>query len=170
MLQLKRISPAAIPEALEKALRYRLLNEPHEADSICRDVLAIEPANQAAVITLLLALTDQFPTEFTSALEESKRVLARLEGQYESAYYEGIIHERWANAQLNRNMPLEFAAYWFREAMRCYERAEKLSKPEVPDAVLRWNTCARYLQQHPQETGQPQQDQDVEDFADEVPR
>jgi hypothetical protein len=60
MLELKRIPPSAVQPALEKALRYRLLSEPGEAESICRDVLAVDPDNQEALVTLLLALTDQF--------------------------------------------------------------------------------------------------------------
>ena len=43
---LKPISPEAIPEALQKAERYRLLNEPAQAESLCQDVLAVEPNNQ----------------------------------------------------------------------------------------------------------------------------
>jgi hypothetical protein len=37
MFELKPLSQAAIPAALEKAMRYRLLNEPGEAASICQD-------------------------------------------------------------------------------------------------------------------------------------
>ena len=170
MLQLKCITKTAIPDALEKALRYRLLNEPLETESICRDVLAVDPQNHAALVTLLLALTDQFPTEFTRALEESKKVLGQLSGDYDRAYYEGIIHERWANAQLSRNMPQAFALGWYREAMRCYEQAEKLSTPDAPDAVLRWNTCVRFLQQHQQVESQPDEVRDIEnEFTDDVP-
>lgn len=49
-----------IPEALQKAERYRLLNEPRLAESICQDILDIEPDNRKAIITMLLAITDQF--------------------------------------------------------------------------------------------------------------
>ena len=54
MRELKPISTAAVPAALEKALRYRLLNEPAEAESICRDVLLADPGNQEALVTLVL--------------------------------------------------------------------------------------------------------------------
>ncbi|MBP87164.1 MAG: hypothetical protein CMJ64_10670 [Planctomycetaceae bacterium] len=145
MLEPKRIPNEAIPVALEKALRYRLLNEPAEAESICRDVLLVDPDNQAASITLLLAITDQFETEFATALEEANRVLQQIHGEYEQVYYEGIINERWAKAQSARGMPGDFAFGWMRKAMRCYEKAEQLSKPADPDALLRWNTCARFL-------------------------
>jgi hypothetical protein len=47
MVELKRLSAEGIPAALEKALRYRLLNEPAEAESICHDVPHIDPENQA---------------------------------------------------------------------------------------------------------------------------
>src|SRR5215469_9588980 len=58
--QLKRISTDAIEEAVAKAELYRSLNEPEEAESICRDILAIEPNHQLAARLLGLALTDQF--------------------------------------------------------------------------------------------------------------
>jgi hypothetical protein len=45
------------------------LNEPLEAESICRDVLEIEPDHQEALAALLLALTDQF----TRGLEDRYR-------------------------------------------------------------------------------------------------
>ena len=60
MFDLKRLSTSAIPSALAKAERYRLLNEPGEAESICEDVLQVDPENQKALVTLLLARTDQF--------------------------------------------------------------------------------------------------------------
>ena len=41
--ELKSISEKSIPEALAKVERYRLLNEPGLAESICLDILAIVP-------------------------------------------------------------------------------------------------------------------------------
>ena len=46
MSDLKALSREAIPAALEKAERYRLLNEPGEAESICLDILQADPENQ----------------------------------------------------------------------------------------------------------------------------
>ena len=46
--ELKGLSKTAIPAALERAEKYRLLNEPVQAESICRDILATEPDNQHA--------------------------------------------------------------------------------------------------------------------------
>lgn len=171
MLELKRISKEAMPAALEKALRYRLLNEPTEAESICRDMLLVDPDNRAASITLLLAITDQFETKFATALEEANRVLQQIQGEYEQAYYEGIIHERWAKAQSARGMPDDFAFDWMRKAMRCYEKAEQLSKPDDPDALLRWNTCARFLDRNEQaKPSYASSTRDVEaSFGDDVP-
>jgi hypothetical protein len=148
MFEPKPIRMEAVPAALEKALRYRLLNEPVEAESICRDVLAVDPDNQEALVTLVLALTDQFDHQFAQALVLAKQVLPRLEGDYERAYYEGIVYERWAKAQLDRGLPADAATNWLREAMRCYELAEQLSGPDEPDAILRWNACVRELDRH----------------------
>ena len=59
-LQLKPISEEGIPEAISKAELYRYLNEPGEAESICRDILVVDAENQMALRQLGLALTDQF--------------------------------------------------------------------------------------------------------------
>ena len=75
MFQLKPIAKTSIPRALEKAERYRLLNEPRQAESICLDILAVDSSNQAALIILLLALTDQFG-ESADAHERARDTLA----------------------------------------------------------------------------------------------
>ncbi len=145
MLEPKRIPHDAIPDALEKALRYRLLNEPHEAESICHDVLDSEPDNQKALVTLLLAITDQFENHAAKGLDAATEIVSQLSSQYEQAYYMGIVLERWGKAQLARDMPPDFAVGWFRNALRQYELAESLSSLGDPDAILRWNACARIL-------------------------
>ncbi len=146
MVELKPISKSGIPGALEKATRYRLLNEPLEAESICRDVLAVDPENQEALLTLLLAVTDEFDKELAGALNDANLLLPRINGGYERAYYEGIINERWGNAQLSKTGQTSIG--WYRAAMRCYAKAEELSEPGNDDAVLRWNTCVRITQRY----------------------
>jgi hypothetical protein len=146
--ELKTLSPDAVPRALEKAVRYRLLNEPGEAASICLDVLAADAGNQEANTTLILALTDQFEgEEGTAALGEAWECLERIQDEYSHYYYAGMIWERRAKARLRRGMPdAGVRAYeWLREAMVCYERAESVRPAGNDDAVLRWNACARLI-------------------------
>jgi hypothetical protein len=146
--ELKTLSPDAVPRALEKAVRYRLLNEPGEAASICLDVLAADAGNQEANATLILALTDQFEGEAgTAALTEAWECLERMPDEYSHYYYAGIIWERRAKARLHRGMPdAGFRAYeWLSEAMACYERAEAVRPAGNDDALLRWNACARLI-------------------------
>jgi hypothetical protein len=147
MFELKPLSPEAIPAALEKAERYRLLNEPWHAESICRDILRQDPGNQDALIALFLSLTDQFKSDGGKRLESAKEVLGRLEGEYERAYYEGIIWERRGTALLARKGPGAGPIIYarLREAMDCYERADPLRPPGDDSARLRWNTCARLI-------------------------
>lgn len=145
MLEPKQISVESVPAALDKALRYRLLNEPLEAESICRDILAVQPDNQQALVTMLLALTDQFERQFAPSLESVKQLLPQLQGEFEREYYLGITLERWGKAQMAQNVPREIASGWLRQAMRHYENAISLAKADDPDAILRWNTCARIL-------------------------
>jgi hypothetical protein len=83
---LKPISREGVPAALRKAERYRLINDPSSAESICRDVLTVDPGNQQALVTLLLAITDQFAGAPTEGNDESilrwntcVRLLARHE-------------------------------------------------------------------------------------------
>ncbi len=145
MFELKPISRDAIPEALAKVERYRLLNEPWQAESICLDVLRVEPQNARALVMLLLSLTDQFGKGVSQA--RAREVLPQLNGDYERAYYAGIVAERWAESLLRQGAPgAGFSAYQsLREAMEHYERAESLRPPGNDDALLRWNTCARIL-------------------------
>ena len=144
MLKLKSISREGIPRALEKVERYRLLNEPEEAESICLDILQIEPENQPALIALLLSLTDQFDRKIPDA--NIQELLGRLRGEYERAYYTGIICERKAKVSLKRqSRGTGLVTNWLREAMKWFEKAEAVRPPGNDDAVLRWNSCARII-------------------------
>lgn len=145
--ELKTLSPEAVPRALAKAERYRLLNEPGEAESICLDALEIEPDNQEALAMLLLALTDQFAGDLRNSVTEAFNVVARLHHEYERAYYTGIIYERRAKAQLHNGTPgCGPRAYeWLRDAMVWYEKAEAIRPAGNDDALLRWNACARLI-------------------------
>ena len=151
MFELKRLSKEAIPQALAKAEHYRLLSEPLEAESICRDILEVEPDNQQALVTLLLALTDKFKHQLNPAFAEAQEVLGRLGDQYCQAYFGGIMYERRAKVHLNREVPGSghLAYEWFRKAMDSYENALTSCSPGNQDAILRWNTCARILMQNP---------------------
>src|SRR4030081_2721112 len=103
MFDLKPISRDAIPEALEKAVRYRLLNEPAEAESICLDILRIDPDNQEALVTMLLALTDQLA--FAGTASRAKAVVSMLKSGYDRAYYSGIVCERSSKALFDHGAP-----------------------------------------------------------------
>ena len=147
MFELKPLSKEAIPAALDKAMRYRLLDEPGEAESICHDVLRIEPENQHALVILLLALTDRFGKGYAVGITQAQEVLPRLRDPYERAYYAGLVSERRAKAQLRQSGPGSgFAAYQLlREAMARYEKAEAIRPAGNDDALLRWNACARMI-------------------------
>jgi hypothetical protein len=149
-MNLKPITREGIPAALEKAERYRLLNESAAAESICLDVLEIDPANQEALVSLLLSITDQFMEELADGVRRAKDVLPRLTNEYERIYYTGIISERRARAQLHRGAlgSADVAAEWFRDAMRWYEKAEGMRPAGNDESILRWNTCVRMLGRH----------------------
>ena len=150
MPELKSLSQAAIPAALEKAERYRLLNEPGEAESICLDILAADPENQKALITLLLALTDRFSKGYGVSDTQANHLLGQIKGEYERAYYAGILAERRAKFKLAQGIPgaSHFAYDELCEAMRQFEKAEAMRPAGNDDALLRWNTCARLMERN----------------------
>ena len=151
MFQLKSLTPEGIPAALEKAFRYRLLNEPEQAESICEDVLRVDPDNHDALVTLVLALTDRFAGPRSVPPQRVRALLPRLRGEYEREYYAGLIDEREGIAWLRSEKPRSgaFAYDCFHNAMARYERAETLRPPANDDARLRWNSCARLIMGNP---------------------
>ena len=150
MFELKPLSKEGIPEALEKAMRYRLLNEPRSAESICLDILEVEPDNDEALVTLLLAVTDQLAEGISENVNRARELLPRLKDDYERHYYAGIICERRAKATLNQGIPgSKYIAYeLFRDAMEHFDKAQAIHPPGNDDAILRWNTCARLIMQN----------------------
>jgi hypothetical protein len=169
MFELRPIHKDAIPSALEKADTYRLLNQPQNAESICRDILRVDPDHQAALELMLLSLTDQFGKNLKVAVQHTQELLPRITDEYQRTYYDGVIKERWARSQFDANAPGYVVFDWINQAMECYQAAEKLSPKGNDDPILRWNTCARYVKRHDQ-IRPLEQDQSIEaGFEDEVP-
>ena len=149
MFKLKTLSGGGIAGALAKAERYRLLNEPSEAESICLDILKVEPVHQTALTSLILALTDQIPQDpgaFGRALAE----VPRLASAYDRAYYSGIAWERRAKTAYHSAAPglRRYVHDWIAQALRLFEQAEHHRIPDNDDAILRWNACVRFLEAH----------------------
>jgi len=147
--QLLPLSPSAIPGALSKAERYRLLNEPWQAESICRDVLAIDPDNEVATILLVLSLTDQF--EEGPRAKEALHLVEDMPNEYQRTYYSGIVHERQAVALFRQHPDYRSRREIYRLvqiAMELYRKAQAIRPANNDDAVLRWNTCVRFLQRN----------------------
>ena len=150
--KLKPISKEAIPRAVQKAERYRLINQSWASESICRDILEIDPGNQQVVVMLVLALTDQLAEGHATVMKAVRETLPRISDPYQRAYYTGIASERSGQAHLHRGgMGSGNMAYdSLREAMSWYEKAEAIRPAGNDDAILRWNTCARLIRSNTQ--------------------
>jgi hypothetical protein len=159
MFELKPLSKDAIESALAKAERYRLLNEPSQAESICLDVLDIDPSHQQAQITLVLALSDQFG-DVTGSAVRAEELAGTLQDEYDRLYYSGIVAERRARAHLHRGGIAVGAYEWFIEALHYFDRAGQIRPAGNDDAILRWNACVRVLRQipHLQPTGEAREE------------
>lgn len=145
-LQLKPISKDGIPAAISKAELYRYLNEPGEAESICRDILAADSDNQTALRLLGLSITDQFAGKPSDRFGEAENAFQSLRDEYKRLYYAGILHERQAKAQLDAGRSPHTVAPLFEEALAYFEKAQEIRPPGNDDAILRWNRCVRILQ------------------------
>lgn len=150
--QFKTISRSGIAEALSKVQHYRYLNQAEEAESICRDILAVDPENQTALRLLGLAITDQFTGSMSDHDKEAETCFEKLTSPYERNYYLGILYERRAKAQMRAGHLAHSLLVSFQNAMRCFEEAEKIRPQGNDDALLRWNRCQRLLQSIPELT------------------
>jgi hypothetical protein len=146
MFELKPLHHEAVPAALEKANRYRLLNEPGAAESIYLDILAIQPDNQEALVNIVLAMSDRFSKDYAVGEGRIQDFIAKIESEYERTYYTGIVYERRAKAALSK---AGINAYeLFEQAMQSFEKAEAIRPAGNDDAILRWNGCARIIKRN----------------------
>ncbi|HWG40219.1 MAG TPA: hypothetical protein VN658_06705 [Candidatus Acidoferrales bacterium] len=152
--EFKTISKSGIAEALAKVQHYRYLNQAEEAESICRDILAVDPENQMALRQLGLAITDQFTGGTTDRFNEAHSCFEKLTNAYERSYYLGIVNERRAKAQLRAGHHSHALHTSFESALRYFEEAEKVRPQGNDDALLRWNRCLRLMQGVPASTSE----------------
>ncbi len=145
--ELKQITLDGLEGAIQRGEHYRLLSQPELAESICYDVLELDPDNQRALVVLILALADQFAAGH-SAAERARKFADQLTDEYQHTYYAGVISEREARAFLDRGPAATFAYGGFREAMEWFEKAAMIRPAGNDDALLRWNTCARSIRSH----------------------
>lgn len=164
-LKLKTISKSGILQAIAKAETHRYLNEPEEAESICRDVLAVDANNQIALRLLGLAIADQFRGASCDRCSEAESVIQRLADPYERLYYTGLLHERRAKALLRAGEPPRMLVPLFEVAMTYFEQAASIRPKDNDDAILRWNRCVRLLLSLPRTEREGAVELDVADGA-----
>lgn len=146
--ELKPLTSKNLTAAVELAMHYRDLNEPEEAESICRDVIAVAADNEDAWRTLGLALTDQFPAHWMTLFDEARTAFGKLKSEYDRVYYLGILWERYAKAQVEAGRAHN-AIHAFEEALARFEEAEKIAPKDLPNPIVHYNRCVRALTTHP---------------------
>ena len=123
--ELKQLRERSLTAAVDLAKHYRALNQPEDAESICRDILDVAPDDEEAWRTLGLALTDQFPTSWMTLFDDACAAFAKLSSAYERVYYTAIAWERYAKAQLVAGRARN-AVHAFEEAIGRFEQADEL--------------------------------------------
>src|SRR5207248_9177566 len=85
-------------------------------------------------------------------MRSAEEVLPLIEGEYERAYYAGLIWERQGHAHLRHHELFSHANTYHavREAMKQYDRAEALRPHGNDDAILLWIACAAVLMHNPE--------------------
>jgi tetratricopeptide (TPR) repeat protein len=148
--ELKKLPAHELASAVEKATLYRALNQPEEAESICHDVLVVDPKHQNALRVLGLAITDRFGEIVVGLFEEAMKIFDKLESEYDRVYHQGVAWERLGKAHLHRGEG-HGALTALEHAIEHFERAEKIQRAtnvESPDPILRFNRCVRLLRSH----------------------
>ena len=145
--ELKRISSAAFRRRCRRRSGTGSSTTPPPPRASASTCCEVDPRNQEALVTLLLAITDQLAEAPAEGTRRAQELLPRLDDEYKRMYYAGIICERCAKAHLRRGAmgAGEVAYHWFRQAMDWYEKAEARRAAGNDEAILRWNTCARIL-------------------------
>jgi tetratricopeptide (TPR) repeat protein len=147
--ELKPLFARNLDTAVSLAKHYRDLNQPEEAESICRDVIAVSSDNADAWRTLGLALTDRFPSAWMTLFDEACAAFAKLPKEYDRVYYTGIAWERFARVQLEAGRAHN-AIHAFEEALARFEQAEALGAKDDPAPILHYNRCVRAITEHPE--------------------
>ncbi len=148
--ELKPLSAGAVEAAMEKMKRYRLFNEAQDAESICRDILRVDPDYRDARVGLMLCLTDQFDQGLAGRMTEATEIAESLTDEYDQLYYKGVICERRAKAHHKQPTPQSgcLAHSWLSKAMDWFEQAAACRPAGNDASLLRWNTCARMVMNH----------------------
>jgi hypothetical protein len=147
------LSKDSIPDAMKKAERYRLLGEPDEAESVCLDILQVDPENQEAKIDLILAISDQFGRERRPRVELAMKVVGELKDEYQRRYYEAVVLEREARAHLDLDTPPVLVFLRYCEAMDRFAAAAAIRPVGDDSAVIRWNACVRAIRRRQLQPG-----------------
>jgi tetratricopeptide (TPR) repeat protein len=161
--RLKRLGDRDLEAALGKAEQYRALNEPEEAESICRDVLIEQPEHQRALRTLGLSLTDRFDEEWSAFFDDAVAAFQKMKNEYEKTYLVGVAWERAAKAQVKRGQ-IRNAVHSFEQALTCFAEAERIGPANTPDPILRWNRCIRAIEAHPELVEELRERRDSHEF------
>jgi len=159
------LSKDSIPDAMKKAERYRLLGEPDEAESVCLDVLQVDPENQEARVDLILAISDQFGRERRPRVDLAMKVVGELKDDYQRQYYEAVVLEREARAHIDLETPPVLVFLRYCEAMDHFASAATIRPPGDDSAVIRWNACVRAIRRRQMQPGL-----ESEEFEDAWPR
>ena len=150
--KLKTIAKSGIDEALSKAQLYRYLNEPEESESICQDILAADPENQAALTAAGTRDHRPVPRLGFGPLCRSRSHIQGLSDPYKREYYLGILCERRAKAQVRAGRPSQRLGAAVRGSNEAFRVGGDNQARDNEEAVLRWNRCARLLQTIPSAT------------------
>ena len=147
--ELKQLRARNLTAAVALAKHYRDLNQPEDAESICRDILEVSPGDDDAWRTLGLALTDQFPASWMTLFDDACAAFAKLSSKYERMYYTALAWERYAKAQLVAGRANN-AIHAFEQAVRLFDKADEIGMADDPGPILHYNRCVRALTTHPE--------------------
>ena len=146
-MELKTLGADQVSSALAAAEQCRAGGEAETAESICTDILEVDPGNARAIELLLWSRVDLLGEGRYGGVERAQEALALVQSDFERHYLEGVICEQQARFLIGkRGRHSSRVAYdWFRHAMDAFEEAARIA-PDRPEASLRWNACLRSIE------------------------
>lgn len=121
-----------------------------DTESICQDVLSLDPTNQEAVELLFRSRVSLLSKGLPRGVERAQELVPQFDGDFEKAFFSGLLRENQARYLLDRRgrQASSVAYNWFRHAMDDFEEANRQDSTRI-EATLHWNACLRTLQANP---------------------
>ena len=160
-MDFKNLESADLDAALAAAQASWAELRAEETESICLDILELDPNHRSTLDLLLRCRIELLKKGLPQSVARAQELIPQLDSDFDQAFYSGMIREAQARYLLEkRGRATSGVAYsWFRHAMDDFAAASNLDAGRV-EPKLHWNACLRTLENNPQCVPPPEDGED----------